>query len=341
MTSPPGGPPLNRQFLLAGRPVGPVLPEHFSYREVGIPEPAGGEAQVRNFLVSIDPAMRGWMVNRADYVAPLNIGDVMRASCVARVTRSRRPDLAEGDLLVGSFGWQDYSIVNGPSVYSRVDLSLPPSASLSLLGTTGYTAYFGMHEIGGPKPGETVVVSGAAGAVGSVAGQIARINGARVIGIAGSDEKCRWLMDFCGFDASINYKTDDVGTRLTELAPRGIDVYFDNVGGEILDLALARLANHARVVLCGGISRSLKSGPIPGPTNYFNLVFRRAKMQGFIVLDFASRFPEAAAALSPWVRSGKLKYAEHIVDGFERLPEALAGIFRGENIGKQIVRIAD
>jgi NADPH-dependent curcumin reductase CurA len=335
-----GSPPRNRQYLLAGRPVGPVLPEHFSFREADIPDPADGEALVRNLLVSIDPAMRGWMVNRADYVAPLNIGDVMRATCVSRVTRSRRADIAEDELIVGSFGWQDYAILNGPAQFSRVDPTLPPSASLSLLGTTGYTAYFGMHEIGAPKPAETVVVSGAAGAVGSVAGQIAKISGARVIGIAGSEQKCQWLIDFCGFDSAVNYKTEDVGARLTALAPDGIDVYFDNVGGEILDLALARLANYARIVLCGGISRSLKSGPIPGPSNYFNLVFRRAKMQGFIVLDYASRFHEAAAALAPWVRSGKLKYAEHIVEGFERLPDALAGIFRGENTGKQMVRIA-
>ena len=341
MTSPTDGAPRNRQYLLAGRPLGPVLPEHFRLHETVAGEPAAGEALVRNLLVSIDPAMRGWMVNRADYVAPLNVGDVMRASCVARVVRSRRPDLTAGELVVGGFGWQDYAIAADPQGYTRVDAALPPSAALSLLGTTGYTAYFGMHEIGAPRPGETVVVSGAAGAVGSIAGQIAKIDGAaRVIGIAGSDQKCQWLQQHCGFDAAVNYKTEDVGSRLSALAPDGIDVYFDNVGGEILDLALARLANYARVVLCGGISRSLKSGPIPGPANYFNLVFRRAKMQGFIVLDYTARFPEAAAALAPWARAGKLKYAEHIVEGFECLPDALAGIFRGENIGKQMVRIA-
>jgi len=336
-----GDAPRNRQYLLAGRPVGPVLPEHFRFHETDVPEPAAGEALVRTLLVSIDPAMRGWMVNRSDYVAPLNIGDVMRATCVARVVCSRRPDLAEGDLVVGGFGWQDYAIAAEPPGFTRVDGALPPSSALSLLGTTGYTAFFGMHEIGAPTAGNTVVVSGAAGAVGSIAGQIAKIDGAaRVIGIAGSDEKCRWLQQHCGFDATVNYKTEDVGTRLSALAPDGIDVYFDNVGGEILDLALARLANYARVVLCGGISRSLQTGPIPGPANYFNLVFRRAKMQGFIVLDYAARFPEAAAVLTPWVRSGRLKYAEHVVEGFERLPDALAGIFRGENIGKQMVRIA-
>ena len=331
----------NRQFLLAARPVGAVTTQHFEFRQGAVPEPADGEFLVRNLLISIDPAMRGWMVNRADYVAPLHIGDVMRSACVARVVKSRRDGVSAGDLVSGTFGWQDYAIVGDTLPFSTVDPTLPPSTALSLLGTTGYTAYFGMHEIAAPKPGETVVVSGAAGAVGSIAGQIAKIAGARVIGIAGSAEKCRWLIDSCGFDAAIDYKREDVGAALSALAPKGIDVYYDNVGGEILDLALARLANFARIVLCGGISRSLQTGPIPGPANYFNLVFRRATMRGFIVLDYAPRYAEAAAALSQWVSEGRIKYAEHLIEGFDNLPEALAGIFRGENIGKQIVKISE
>ena len=331
----------NRQFLLAARPVGAVTAQHFTLRHSAVPEPAAGEFLVRNMLISIDPAMRGWMVNRADYVAPLNIGDVMRSTCVARVVSSRRSGVSAGDLVKGNFGWQDYAIVGPTLPYFTVDASLPPSTALSLFGVTGYTAYFGMHEIGAPKPGDTVVVSGAAGAVGSIAGQIAKIAGARVIGIAGSAEKCRWLIERAGFDAAINYKREEVGAALSALAPNGIDVYYDNVGGEILDLALARLANFARIVLCGGISRSLQTGPIPGPANYFNLVFRRATMRGFIVLDYEPRYAEAAAALAQWVSQGRINYAEHMIEGFDNLPEALAGIFRGENIGKQIVRISE
>jgi hypothetical protein len=333
---------INRQFLLAARPVGMIKRSDFEYREAPAPEaPGSGAAVVRNLYVSIDPAMRGWMVNRADYVAPLAIGDVMRAGCVARVEASRRDDLREGDLVVGSFGWQDYAIAGeGGASFTPYRSSLPPTAALSVLSTTGYTAYFGMLDIGRPESGQTVVVSGAAGAVGSLAGQIAKLKGCRAVGIAGGPEKCRWITGELGFDAAIDYKNDDVGARLDALVPRGIDVYFDNVGGAILDAALARLANRARVVLCGGISRSNAVGPTPGPANYFNLVFRRARMEGFIVVDYAPRFAEAARELEAWVQAGRLKYREHVVEGFEKLPDALIGIFRGENIGKQMVHIA-
>jgi hypothetical protein len=336
-------PSVNRQFLLAARPVGMVRREDFTYRESPVPDDlAAGEARVRNLYVSIDPAMRGWMVNRADYVAPLELGDVMRAGCVARVDASRHPELREGDLVTGDFGWQDYAIAGGRGTpFSPWRADLPATAALSLLGMTGFTAYFGLMDIGRPVAGETVVVSGAAGAVGSIAGQIAKLHHCRVVGIAGGADKCPFVVHELGFEAAIDYRAEDVAARLAALCPRGIDVYFDNVGGAVLDAALARLATHARVVLCGAISRSNLTAPTPGPSNYVNLIFRRARMEGFIVLDYAARYDEASSALAGWAKSGALRYREHVVEGFERLPDALVGLFHGENVGKQIVHIGD
>jgi len=330
---------INRQFLLAARPVGMVKETDFEYRETPVPELRDGEVLIRTSHISLDPSMRGQMENRADYVAPLQIGDVMRAGGVGRIVRSRNPAYAEGAQVTGSFGMQDYAVSNGRDLPFRViDSDLDPTLVLGALGGTGMTAYFGLLDLGQPKPGETVVVSGAAGATGSVAGQIAKLKGCRVIGMAGTDEKCRWLTDELGFDAAINYRSEDVGAALDRLCPNGIDVYFDNVGGEILDLCLARIATHARVVLCGGISRYNATGPIPGPKNYFNLVFRRARMEGFIVLDYAPRFPEAITEMRKWIAGGRLKQQVTVIDGFRELPRALIKLFEGYNTGKMMVK---
>jgi NADPH-dependent curcumin reductase CurA len=281
--------------------------------------------------------MRGQMENRADYVAPLSLGDVMRAGAVGRVVESHRAELPVGALVSGAFGMQDYALVSATG-WRAYDADLDPRLALGVLGNTGMTAYFGMLDIGTPKSGDTVVVSGAAGATGSVAGQIARIQGCRVIGIAGSPTKCEWLTGKLGFDAAIDYRAHDVAAELDRLCPDGIDVYFDNVGGALLDLCLARIASGARVVLCGGISRYNATAPVAGPVNYFNLVYRRARMEGFIVLDYAPRFTEAMERMREWLDSGRLVQEATVIDGFEELPRALIRLFEGFNIGKLMVR---
>ena len=331
---------INRQFLLAARPHGMVKESDFEYREVPAPDAGEGEVLIRVSHISLDPSMRGQMENRADYVAPLQIGDLMRAGAVGNVIRSNNPDYPEGCLVSGSFGMQDYVVSDGRQVpLRRFDDDVAPEEALGILGGTGMTAYFGMLDVGKPEAGDVVVVSGGAGATGSVAGQIAKIQGCTVIGIAGSEDKCRWLNEDLGFDAAINYKTEAVGDALDRLCPDGMNVYFDNVGGEILDLCLDRIRDGARVVLCGGISRYNATGELAGPKNYFNLVFRRARMEGFIVLDYAKRFPEAAARMREWMREGRLKQRVTVVDGFEELPRTLIRLFEGYNTGKLMVKI--
>jgi NADPH-dependent curcumin reductase CurA len=329
----------NRQFLLAARPEGMVRESDFERTEVPAPQPGEGEFLVRTRYISVDPSMRGQMENRADYVAPLEIGDVMRAGGVGEVVESHHPEFPVGTLMSGSFGMQDYAVSDGRTLPVRTfPAGTDPVMALGILGGTGMTAYFGLLDLGEPKPGQTVVISGAAGATGSVAGQIARIRGCRVIGLAGSDEKCRWLTGDLGFDGAINYKAEAVGAALDRYCPTGIDIYFDNVGGEILDLCLARIADNARVVICGGISRYNATGEIPGPKNYFNLVFRRARMEGFIVLDYAPRFPEAVDVMQGWIAEGRLKQHATIVEGFDELPRTLIRLFEGFNTGKLMVK---
>ncbi len=331
--------PVNRQFLLAARPQGMVKESDFEYREVEVPTPANGELLLRTRYISLDPSMRGQMENRADYVAPLGIGDVMRAGAVAEVVESRHPDFSVGTLVTGSLGMQDYAVVNGEQApLRRFDADIEPAQALGVLGNTGMTAYFGLLDLGRPQFGDVVVVSGAAGATGSVAGQIAKIHGCTVIGIAGTADKCRWLTEELGFDAAIDYRNDDIGAALDRHCPNGIDVYFDNVGGEILDLCLARVATNARVVICGGISRYNATGPLPGPKNYFNLVFRRARMEGFIVLDYAPQFPAATRQLRAWIEAGRLTQQATVVEGFRELPRALIRLFEGFNTGKLMVK---
>ena len=330
----------NRQFLLAARPSGMVKTTDFEYREQPAEAPVEGQVLVETELLSLDPSMRGQMENRADYVAPLQIGDVMRAGGIGTVIESQHPDLPVGCRVQGTLGMQTLAIAGDKHrPLRKVADGVSSEEALGVLGTTGMTAYFGLLDLGEPKAGDMVVISGAAGATGSVAGQIAKLKGCTVVGMAGSAAKCRWLTDELGFDAAINYKTQDVAAELDRLCPQGINLYFDNVGGEILDLCLARIATNARIVICGGISRYNATGPIPGPKNYFNLVFRRARMEGFIVLDYADRFPAAIEEMRGWIAEGKLKQQATVVDGFEKLPETLIGLFEGVNTGKLMVRV--
>lgn len=330
----------NEHILLASRPEGEIRYSDFEMIEAPMPVVGDGEVLVETRLLAVEPAMKGWMEARVDYVAPLQIGDVMRGQGMGCVVESRHADFPLGTMIQGHLGWRRYVVSDGRSLPLRIlPQGVSASAALNVLGITGLTAYFGMMDIGQPQPGETVLVSGAAGATGSVAGQLARIAGARVIGIAGGRDKCQWLVSELGYEAAIDYKSEDTAARVAQLCPQGLDVYFDNVGGEILDIALANLADRARVVLCGGISRYNETGPIPGPVNYFNLIYRRARMEGFIVLDHMARFPEASEALVEHMRSGELQHHETILHGFEQLPQALMNLFSGGNIGKQLVEV--
>ncbi len=329
----------NKQFLLNARPVGMVKQSDLKYHESPMPEPGEGEVLIKTTYLSLDPSMRGQMENRADYVAPLQIGDVMRAGGTGEVVQSNNDKFPVGTQVQGTLGMQEYVVSNGKNVPFRAFTGVSPEEALGVLGGTGMTAYFGLLDLGEPKAGDVVVISGAAGATGSVAGQIAKIKGCTVYGMAGSDEKCAWLVEELGFDAAINYKTQDVAAELDRLCPDGMDIYFDNVGGEILDICLARIAMNARIVICGGISRYNAQGPIPGPKNYFNLVFRRARMEGFIVLDYAQRFPEAIAEMRSWMDAGLLKQSTTVIEGFEQLPSALIQLFEGVNTGKLMVKV--
>jgi NADPH-dependent curcumin reductase CurA len=331
------------QWVLASRPDGMVAPSNFERREGDVGQPGEGQLLVRNLYLSLDPAMRGWMSDAPSYVPPVQIGEVMRGGCVAEVVESREDGFQPGDLVFGMFGWQECAVVDvrGPGVVYKLAEGLSPVDGLSALGWTSLTAYFGLEDIGKPQPGETVVVSGAAGATGSVVGQLAKLKGCRVIGIAGGPEKCRWLTDELGFDGAIDYRSEDVSKRLKELCPDGINVFWDNVGGEILEAALNRLALHARVVFCGRISNYNDSSPSPGPRNYVNILIRRARVEGFLVFDYVDQMPKAMAELASLVRSGKLRTREDIREGLESAPTALVDLFTGANIGKLIVHIAD
>jgi NADPH-dependent curcumin reductase CurA len=333
----------NRQWLLATRPTGMIEDGNFSWVEGPVPTlDKDGQVLVRNLYLSVDPTQRGWL-SRDTYVPAVRIGEVVRAFGAGRVVESRSPRFAVGDVVQGLFGWQDYAVADTamPGAVSKLPGGVPVPLALSALGLTGLTAYFGLLDLGKPQAGETVVVSGAAGATGSAAGQIAKIQGCRAIGIAGGPEKCAWVVQELGLDACIDYKSENVQARLGELCPKGIDVYFDNVGGEILDAALARLAFHGRVVLCGAISQYNETEAPTGPRHYINLVIRRGRMEGFIVTDFAARFAEGAAALAGWVASGKLKDRIDLAHGLENAPATLRRLFRGENTGKQLLQIAE
>ncbi len=330
---------VNHQFKLAKRPVGMVQRSDFEYTQAPVAEPGEGEVLVKILYISLDPAMRGWMNEGKSYVPPVGIGEVMRAGALGRVITSRDPNVAVGDHVVGVLGVQEYAVAKGKGL-TKVDPKLVPlPVYLGTLGMPGMTAYFGLLEIGQPKAGETVVVSGAAGAVGQVVGQIAKIKGCRVVGIAGGPDKCAYLRSL-GFDAAIDYKHEDVKAALKQHCPKGVDVYFDNVGGEILDIVLTQLAMHARIVICGAISQ-YNEAKMKGPSNYMSLLVNRAMMKGMVVFDYASRYGEAAREMAGWMATGQLKTREDVVDGLETFPETLLKLFKGENTGKLVLKVAD
>ncbi|HTQ00180.1 MAG TPA: NADP-dependent oxidoreductase [Casimicrobiaceae bacterium] len=331
---------LNRQYRLAARPVGLPSRTDWTFGEEAVRDPADGEVLVKVLYVSLDPAMRGWISDAPSYIPPVAIGAVMRAGGVGRVVASRHPKHSVGEHLVGTFGVQEYALAS--EGLRRVDPAAAPLPTyLGALGMPGMTAYFGLLDTGKPKPGDTVVVSAAAGAVGSVAGQIAKIKGCRAVGIAGGEAKCDYVVRELGFDACIDYKAGDVRRGLKQHCPSGIDVYFDNVGGAILDDALACLAMHARIVICGAISQYNATAAVKGPANYLALLVKRASMTGTLILDYADRYGEAARELGAWFASGKLKAREDVVTGLDNFPEALLMLFSGENTGKLVLKIAD
>lgn len=330
----------NHQFRLAARPVGMPKRSDWNFTEEPVRDLAQGEVLVKLLYISLDPAMRGWMNEGKSYIEPVKIGDVMRAFGAGRVVASQNPAFSVGDHLTGVFGAQEYAISNGKGV-NKVDPRLAPlPVYLSALGITGLTAYFGLLDVGQIKAGDTVVISGAAGATGMAAGQIAKIKGCRAIGIAGGPEKCAYLKEL-GFDAAIDYKNEDVRLALHQQCPDGVNVYFDNVGGEILDTVLAQLARGARVVICGAISQYNTTTGIKGPSNYLSLLVNSARMEGFIVFNYASRYAEAAREMAGWLAAGKLKSREDIVEGFETFPDTLLRLFRGENFGKLMLKLRD
>jgi NADPH-dependent curcumin reductase CurA len=332
---------INHQFRLAARPEGLPKRSDWNYTEEPVRDPGPGEVAVKNLYISLDPAMRGWMNEGRSYIEPVKIGDVMRASAVGRVVASQNPEFKAGDHVVGAMGVQEYAVTNGKGL-TKVDPGLAPlPVYLSALGMTGLTAYFGLLEIGKPVAGDTVVVSGAAGATGMVVGQIARIKGCRAVGIAGGREKCDFVARELGFDACIDYKAENVVEQLRHHCPEGIHVYFDNVGGQILDAALACLARHARVVICGAISQYNSTAGVQGPANYLSLLINSARIEGFVVFNYASRYAEGIRELATWRAQGKLKSREDIVEGLENFPETLLKLFSGENVGKLMIKVAE
>ena len=331
----------NRAYRLAQRPRGLPTAETFELVEEPVGEPADGQVLVEVQYLSLDPAMRGWMNDAPSYTPPVGLGEVMRAIGAGRVVASRDGRYAEGDHVVGLLGVQEHAVV-GADGLSKADPGLAPLPKwLGILGMPGLTAYFGLLEIGRPEPGQTVVVSAAAGAVGSLVGQLAKLQGARAVGIAGGPEKCAYLTSELGFDAAVDYKNADVPAALREACPQGIDVYFDNVGGEILDAALAQLAFRARVVICGAISQYNATGPMRGPANYMSLLVNNASMTGFVVFHYASRYAEGARQMGEWFAAGKLQSREDVVAGLERFPEALLKLFEGTNNGKLVLAVQE
>jgi NADPH-dependent curcumin reductase CurA len=333
---------VNRQWVLASRPEGDISADNLKLVEAPVRPLQEGEILVRNIYLSLDPTHRIWMSDRDQYLPPVELGQVMRGGVLGVVEQSRSDRFQPGDhVKVGMGGWETYSIASD-RIAQRVPAQpgLPLTAYMSVLGSTGLTAYFGMTDIGAPKAGETVVVSAAAGAVGSIAGQIAKILGARVIGIAGGQDKCRWITEELGFDAAIDYRNEDVGAALDRLCPDGIDVNFENVGGEIMDAVISRMNNFGRVALCGMISTYNQQGPAAGPTDFSRVLMRRLLIKGFIVIDYMPRAREGLEQLGAWVGAGRLKWKTHVVDGLEQAPEAVKLLFAGRNDGKLLVRVS-
>ncbi len=334
----------NHQFRLAARPVGLPKRSDWNYVEEPVRDPGPGEVLVKTLYLSLDPAMRGWMNEGRSYIAPVGIGEVMRAGGAGRVIASQNPAFAVGDHVTGVLGAQEYALFGAEAAkgLTKVDPKLVPlPVYVGALGITGLTAYFGLLEVGQLKAGDTVVVSGAAGATGMVAGQIAKIKGCRVVGIAGGPEKCSYIVKELGFDAAVDYKSENVLEAVRKHCPQGVNVYFDNVGGDILDAVLANLARGARVVICGAISQYNSTTGIKGPSNYLSLLVNGARMEGFVVFNYAARYGEAAREMAGWIQAGKLKSREDIVEGFETFPDTLLKLFRGENMGKLMIKVGE
>jgi NADPH-dependent curcumin reductase CurA len=335
----------NGQWRLAKRPVGMVKTTDFERVDEPVPALEDGQLLVRNLFLAFEPAMRGWIEDKPSYIPPVAIGEVMRAGTVGQVVESRNPKWAVGQIVSGMLGWQQYVVTDGtPGPFgglSPVPEGIPPQRMLSLLGATGLTAYFGLHDIHPVRSGDAVLVSGAAGATGSVAAQIARLQGAgKVVGIAGGPDKCRWLLEQARLDAAIDYKNEDVAARLASEFPQGIDLYFDNVGGPILDAALGRMAQNGRITVCGGISGYNEDSPAPGPSNFMQIVIQRLSVRGFILFDHIANAPKAIADLSKWSADGEIVVEEDIQEGFEHTPATFLRLFEGRNLGKQLLRIA-
>ena len=333
---------MNKQLKFINRPKGEADASTWVLESNPIPEIQEGEILVKQHYVSLDPAMRGWMNDARSYIEPMAIGSVMRAGTVGEVVRANKHEKFKiGDFVYGQGGVQQYTVSDGKG-YHLVDPNVAPLPTyLGVLGMPGMTAYFGILEVGEIKEGDIVLVSGAAGAVGSIVGQIAKIKGCRVIGIAGGADKCKYIVEELGFDGAIDYKNEDVKSRLKEECPKGLDVYFDNVGGEILDIALGRLRMHARIVICGAISQYNNKTAVKGPSNYLSLLVNRAKMQGMVVFDYSKRYGEAAKAMGAWMAEGKLKSREDVYEGIANFPQTYQRLFSGEKLGKLVLKVIE
>lgn len=331
----------NKQWRLKQRPFGEPNADTWEMTVGDVAEPADGEVLVKVEYISLDPAMRGWLNDAKSYIEPVGIGDVMRAGTVGQVVKSKHDKFAVGDYVVGYDGVQQYAISDGKNLH-KVDPNLAPlSLYLGVLGMPGMTGYFGLLNTGQPKEGETVVVSGAAGAVGGLVGQIAKIKGCHVVGIAGGEDKCKFLVDELGFDAAIDYKSEDVKKALKQTCPKGVDVFFDNVGGDILDDVLTQINMRARIVICGAISQYNNKTAVKGPSNYLSLLVNRARMEGIVVFDNVNEYPKAMQEIGGWIQQGKLKPKEHIVEGIETFPDTLMMLFNGKNFGKLVLKVGD
>ena len=332
---------VNRRWTLANRPIGYPETRDFAIVETEVDDPKHGEILVRTLYLSLDPYMRGRLRDRRSYAVPVGIGDLIVGEGVGRVIASQSDDVAVGDIVACQIGWQEYTVV--PAYMARqIDPSIAPiSTALGVVGMPGLTAYHGLLSVGQPRPGETVLVSAASGAVGAVVGQIAKMNGCRVIGTVGSDEKAEYCIEELGFDACVNYKTEDVFARIAEVTPQGIDIYFDNVGGTVTDAAIENLALRGRVIVCGQISQYNLEEPEMAPRNLWNLITKQARIEGFLVFNFEQDHDVARARLASWIRDGSLKYREDIVDGFEQAPRAFIGLMNGANFGKLLVKMSD
>ena len=336
----------NHQVRLKARPNGFPTRDGWDFTTEPVTAPVEGGVLVKTLAISLDPAMRGWMNEGKSYIAPVDIGAVMRAGGVGRVLESRNPKFAPGDIVTGTPGVQEYFEVTAKQLEAgglvKIDLTLGSMTQwLNVLGMPGMTGYFGLMDVGMPKAGETLVVSGAAGAVGQTVGQLAKIHGCRVVGIAGGPAKCRWVVDELGFDACIDYKAGDVKAGLKAECPKGVDIYFDNVGGDILDAVLTRINRKARIIICGAISQYNNSTPVKGPANYLSLLVNRARMEGIVVFDYAERYPVAIEEMAGYLESGRMKSKEDVVTGIDTFPESLMKLFNGENFGKLVLKIAD